>query len=52
MTRTAQKVFRLLDPEFKETIHRIIYEYAEIYYVEVHAHAFLDNHYHLAINLT
>ena len=51
MTRTAQKAFLLKDPKFKAVVDQIIKTFAEIYFVEIEAWTYMDNHYHLCINM-
>ena len=51
MTRTAQRAFLLKDPAFKQEVDQIIKAFAEIYYVDIHNWTYMDNHYHLCINI-
>jgi REP element-mobilizing transposase RayT len=55
MTRTAQQSFLLAedhDPGLKARVDKIIKAMAEVYYVRIFAHVYLDNHYHLAISVS
>ena len=54
MTRTAQKAFYLAeshDGEMKPEVDRIIRSMAQVYYVEVFAWVYMDNHIHLALSV-
>lgn len=54
MTRTAQKAFYLSEsnhPGFKQVVHRIIHSMAEVYYVQIFAWVYMDNHTHLALSV-
>ena len=51
MTRTAQRAFLLEDPAFKQEVDQIIKAFAEIYYVDIQNWTYMDNHYHLCINI-
>jgi REP element-mobilizing transposase RayT len=51
MTRTAQKLYFLRRGSFKQTLDSLIKTLASIYYVDLHAHSIMDNHYHLALSV-
>jgi REP element-mobilizing transposase RayT len=51
MTRTAQKLYFLRKGSFKEILDRLIKTLASIYYIDLHAHSVMDNHYHLALSV-
>ena len=54
MSRTAQKAFYLdetYDAEMKPQVDEIIRSMAQVYYVEIFAWVFMDNHIHLALSV-
>jgi hypothetical protein len=51
MTRTAQKLYFLRKGSFKKTLDRLIKTLSSIYYIDLHAHSIMDNHYHLALSV-
>ena len=51
MTRTAQGVFWLQEPEVKETFNELVDFYTEVYYIKDLARTCMSNHTHLVLEI-
>ena len=51
MTRTAQQFYWMKDRAVKKMFIALMKHLGEIFYVEILAHAFLDNHYHIVLKI-
>ena len=51
MTRTAHQAFFFEDTYIKERIYRTVLDLADVYYVQLHSIAVMDNHYHIVLSM-
>ena len=52
MTRTAQQVYWLEDPEVKKILLELVDFYSQVYYVKVLGFVCMSNHYHLCLEIS